>query len=554
MECLATPPRLCASQDALAAKLLPAARNVDIDLPAGYDEIIVDLIGVQTSVPGAGIGVQVSIDGSAFATSGYIVSGVFSQVGAAGPGFTSVTGARSIFTGINHPAGGSSHTTIRIRDMGNISAKKIISIETDQVDISGNPAYARFSGTLDSPAELQKLRVLFTSGMNPSFSGGSYRVTGIKKLPQVDAAPFFYLNGYGASGSYNIFRFGSDGRANPKAPVIGALAANAGAGVTHIAQPSAIQLPDRLRVFATRHNGSLWFDIAYWDSLDGGLTFGAPTTALSASAIGATYGLVQTTIYYAPGELRPFKMAFGIRQSSSIPAAVTLADSLDCSSWMIQGPAYTPSSANIWEAAGVIPSYVFQASDGEWVLCLSPYDASFDAYSAIAVSSSPNGPFGAATLIASPLSAQKGTLSGTLGSNLATTTIGNLRLGEPYLVWNGSSPTAEIVTPIARTGMAVTFDLPLQCNYSGAAFAHVAARTCEASVIWENADGSWGGYFTCYKALNSVLCEYVIEMSAPSRTGPWSFTQKPIVFSPYGPGNEHLNSTENPSPVVDATA
>lgn len=330
------------------------------------------------------------------------------------------------------------------------------------------------------------------------------------------------------------------------------LAGNAGAGITHLAQPSAIKLNDRLRVFSTRHNGTIWADIAYWDSFDGGETFGSPTVAFTASGIGATYGLVDATVYYAAGDSRPYKMVFGIRQSSGIPSSITLADSVDCSSWTVQGAVYTPG-ANSWEAGGIVPSYVFQASDGKWVLCAHGYSASLaDGYAFIAEASSPSGPFGAGSLIASPPSGQIGTLTGAAGSTTATTTIGTLRLGETYLVWNGSAASAELVKPVSQVGTAVTFDSTLRLTYSGSAFAHVSAHTIDPSFIWENDDGTWGGYFTSYKAL-SVLGEYVVEMSAPSRTGPWSFVQRPIVFSPYGPGNEHLNSTENPSTIVDGT-
>lgn len=368
-----------------------------------------------------------------------------------------------------------------------------------------------------------------------------------------DPAPFFFLNGYGASGSYNVFRFGSGGEANPKTPVIGVLAGNAGAGVVHLAQPSAIQLSDRIRVFSTRYDGTLWKDMAYWDSFDGGETFGAPTVAFTAAAIGATYGLVDATVYYAAGDPRPYKMVFGIRQSGGIPSAITLADSADCSSWTVQGTVYTPG-ANGWEAGGIVPSYVFQASDGMWVLCAHGYSASLaDGYAFIAEASSPSGPFGAGALIASPLSAQSGTLTGAAGSTSATTTIGALRLGETYLAWDGAAAAAELVRPIAQSGSSVTFDLPLRLAYSGSVFAHVSAHTIDPSIVWENGDGTWGGYFTSYKALSGKLGEYVVEMSAPARTGPWSWVQRPIAFSPYGPGNEHLSSTENPSPIVQTT-
>jgi hypothetical protein len=106
---------------------------------------------------------------------------MYTVVGGSAVGFTSLTSSGSILTGINMPAGGSSNMTIRVRDYLNSSVKKIISVETDQIDTSGNPSHGRFTGAYGAPAAIQKVRVIFTTGSSPSFTGGSYRVYGVKK-------------------------------------------------------------------------------------------------------------------------------------------------------------------------------------------------------------------------------------------------------------------------------------------------------------------------------------------------------------------------------------
>lgn len=313
-------------------------------------------------------------------------------------------------------------------------------------------------------------------------------------------------------------------------------------------------MSDRVRVFAERFDGTKWKDIAYWDSLDGGASFGSPSVAVDAATIGATNGLSDPTVYYAAGDARPFKMVFGIRGASGTPTSIGLADSTDGSSWTYQGSVFTFGS-DTWQTGGGNPSYVFyDDAISKWVMMLNTLDSGSPqlGYGAYATSASPSGPFGTATLIASPYSTQTGTLTGSAGSSTATTNIGALRLNEPYLVWKTGQQAAEIVTPIAQSGTSVTFDLPLFDTYSSATFAHVAATHIDPSIVWKNDDGSWGGIFTAYHALSGALCEYTVNVTAASLDGPWTITSGEVVFSPYGVGLHHINSTENPSPIVPA--
>jgi hypothetical protein len=311
-------------------------------------------------------------------------------------------------------------------------------------------------------------------------------------------------------------------------------------------------LADRVRVFATRFNGSIWLDIAYWDSFDGGVTFGSPTAIITASGLGATYGLVDATLYYAKGEARPYKLLFGIRQASGIPNTITLADSTDCESFTVQGTVFT-QGADTWQASGIVPSFVFQNGASQWVLLLHTYDSSGNGYAAYATATSSAGPFGSATLIASPYTTQTGTLTGTAGQNTATTNIGTVRLNEPYLVWNGTSQSAEIVTPIGQSGTTLTLDLPLHTSYTTATFAHVAAKHIDPSYAYPAADGSWRGIFTGYGAIAGLTSEYTLQMTASAFAGPWSIASGKLAFSPFGPGSHCVNSTENPSPIVSTT-
>lgn len=366
------------------------------------------------------------------------------------------------------------------------------------------------------------------------------------------SSTFYFLNGYGMNRNYNLYRFDKSGLATPSNAVIGPLAGNAGEGIINVAHPSPIQLNDRVRVFAQRYSGSIWSDIAYWDSFDGGMTFGAPTAVITAESLGARFGLAYPAVYVAPGDAEPCKMIFGTRSSNGIPTALTLATSSDCSTWTVHGTVFSRGDDS-WQAGGIAPSSVFRRRNGNWVVALNTYNASLaQAHVAYAEATSPNGPFNAATLMASPYTTQVGTLTGAKGENTGTTSIGSLRLNEPYLVYRSGDQAANIVTPIAQSGTTVTFDVPLPETVSGAEFAHVAANKIDPSVIEENADGSATGIFTAYGALPDVLCEYTISVSASALKGPWFITSGKVVFKPYSIGNDHINSTENPAPVIDA--
>lgn len=184
----------------------------------------------------------------------------------------------------------------------------------------------------------------------PAHIAASIRQAARTSRTSSDVGAYFYLNGYGVGANYNIYRFDSDGFASPDLPVIGPLAGNSGAGVIHIAQPSAVRLSDRIRVFAVRYDGSAWFDIAYWDSFDGGVTFGLPAVAITAASSDAPFGLVDPTVYVATGDAIPCKMVFGVRQASSVPATIKIATSADCSSWVIGETVFT-QGADAWQAA-----------------------------------------------------------------------------------------------------------------------------------------------------------------------------------------------------------
>ncbi len=363
---------------------------------------------------------------------------------------------------------------------------------------------------------------------------------------------YFFLNGFGADGIYNIFRFDSSGTASPEAPVIGRLAGNAGTGIVHVAQPSAIQLSDRVRIFAIRNDGATWSDIAYWDSFDGGITFGPPTAAVTAASIGATHGLADPTIYVKGGDASPFKMLFGIRAASAVPEGITLAISTDAASWTVGGTVFAKGTDR-WQAGGIVPSYVLQRANGDWIVAMHAYDATLaTGVAAYATSSSPDGPFGPAKLMASPYTRQVGKLSGNAGASTGTTNLSSLRLNEPYIALQIGDPSALILTPISQSETTVTFDGPLPVSFFNASFAHVAAAAIDPSIIWETG-GGWEGIFTAYKALSGTTCEYTVRMIAPSIDGPWTISSKAVAFQPYGPGNHHVNSTENPTPIVDAS-
>ncbi|MCP3412731.1 hypothetical protein NLM16_01300 [Bradyrhizobium brasilense] len=362
------------------------------------------------------------------------------------------------------------------------------------------------------------------------------------------------MNGNGTSGNYNIWRFDRFGFANPSNAVIGPVAGNAGSGITLVAQPSPVKLSDRTRVFAMRFNGTIWTDIAYWDSFDGGVTFGTPTSIITAASLSASNGIIGPALYVVPVDATPFKMLLGIRSANSVPTGLRLATSTDCSSWTVQPGNVFTQGADAWQAGGIVPSSVYRRPNGNWVVTLNTYNASLaQAYGAYAEATSPSGPFGAATLIASPYTAQVGTLTGTAGQNTGTSSI-TVRLNEPYMVFKSGDQAASIVTPIAQSGSTVTFDLPLPATYSGAEFAHLAANAIDPSIIVENGDGTCTGIFTVYKAFSDVLGEYTVTMSAPSLSGPWTISSGKVFFQPTGIGNQHINSTENPSPIIDASS
>lgn len=167
--------------DLISQGSLPASDHIDITLPAGYDEIRIELIGFASSVANAGLGVQVSTDGVTFLNADYAVTGLYTQIGGSAPGFTTTTTASSVFTGLALPLGGSSNSTIRLRDYARSGAKTIISAETDQFDNTGQPAMGRFTGSHATTSPLVKCRVIFTSGASPSFAAGAYKVYGLKK-------------------------------------------------------------------------------------------------------------------------------------------------------------------------------------------------------------------------------------------------------------------------------------------------------------------------------------------------------------------------------------
>ncbi|WP_141343376.1 hypothetical protein [Bradyrhizobium sp. USDA 3458] len=292
-----------------------------------------------------------------------------------------------------------------------------------------------------------KLRLVW-SGSGAFAAGGTYTVQGEKKV--VESSPFYFLNGNGTSANYNIWRFDGFGFANPSNAIIGPLASDAGSGITLVAQPSPVKLSDQTCVFAMRFNGTIWTDIAYWDSFDGGVTFGSPTSVITAASLSASNGIIGPALYVVPGDTSPFKILLGIRGANSVPTALRLATSADCSSWTVQAGNVFTQGADTWQDGGIVPSSVYRRPNGNWVVTMNTYNASLaQAYGAYAEATSPSGAFGAAALIASPYTTQVGTLTGTAGQNTGTSSI-TARLNEPYMVFRAATKPPALSLPLLR--------------------------------------------------------------------------------------------------------
>lgn len=356
-------------------------------------------------------------------------------------------------------------------------------------------------------------------------------------------AETFYLNANGASGKYNIVRF-VDGVASPPSPIIGPLANNAGAGIVHAAWPSAFKLPNgKTRVYASRHNGSYWSDIGYWESTDG-VSFALVGAALAHDAT-EPYGIGPSQVYFVPGEARPWHMVYVVRNAAQSGTVIALADSEtgEAGSWTRVGTVL--ESSEPWEAFGVTPSFVVESSPGTWTLFYQGYRDAMYGPAAIAQASSPKGPFTNKRVIMWP-SQHEMTLNATRFADSGTVT-GTVRIGDPYIL--RTTGALEVVTPVRQEGNRVWFDRPLFGTYVDGEMDHLLKNKIDPSYVQKEPDGTWSGAFTGYGVWQGVLNEYTFRVTAPSIEGPWTIGDG-VPFSPWYP--EGLSSTENPAPVVAA--
>jgi hypothetical protein len=224
---------------------------------------------------------------------------------------------------------------------------------------------------------------------------------------------------------------------------------------------------------------------------------------------------------------------------------IRLATSVDGFDWRCG--AVVCAISEPWEVGGIYPAFVTRASDGRWILAYSAIEASKQTHAAMAVGSSPDGPFTAKSILMSPIGSSAAISNLRRATNHGTID-GDVRLGEPYVLLCREPYAKEPVVPkTIRNGIAY-FDRPLCDDYMAAAeLRHVGFKKVDASFIWETAAG-WSGYFTGYGQFDaSPLSEYTFAADAPALTEPWQVRATGFAFSPWCA--EGLMSTENPAPL-----
>jgi hypothetical protein len=355
-------------------------------------------------------------------------------------------------------------------------------------------------------------------------------------------APIFYLNGMDpTTGSQQIFRYPSDGKASPAQPVIGPT--NNG-NARHLAWPSAFKLANgKTRVYASRFYDGRWQDLAYWETDDGReYRFGGIALAADATE---PHGIGPTQVYIDASSDRPFLMVYLVRNNAETGNVLRLATSRDGLDWIREGTVLEGSEP--WEAAGLTPSYVANASDGTWVLFYQGYQTLMFGPAAIATSPSAKGPFTNKRIIFPPNS-ERLAITDARATTLVGRVQGRVRPGEPYVL--RSQAGTEPITPIRQDGEIVIFDRPLLRDYAPGEMTHIAAAKVEASYVLETPTG-WRGIFTGYGHYEGLQTEYTFTASAPTYAGPWRVEPSGLAFQPWLP--ENTGSLENPTPLVDAT-
>lgn len=354
-------------------------------------------------------------------------------------------------------------------------------------------------------------------------------------------AEVFFLNGSGVSNKYNVMRF-VDGVASPPAPIIGPVAGNAGAGIVHVAWPSSFKLANgKTRVFASRHNGVRWTDVAYWDSADGvAFTLGGVALAQNTPE---PHGIGPSQVYYVSGEAKPWHMLYVVRNAAQSGTVIALADSEtgEAGTWTRVGTVL--ESSEPWEAFGVTPSWVIESEPGVWTLFYHGYRDAMYGPAAIAQSRSPKGPFTNKRPIVWP-SQHALTITASRLANFGTVS-GAVRIGEPYAL--RTSGSLEVIVPVRQDGSTVWFERPLLGSYAGGEMRHILHNKIDPSYARKKHDGTWEGVFTGYGLWSGVLNEYTFRVAAPAVEGPWT-VEAGLPFSPWLP--EGLNSVENPTPVM----
>lgn len=161
---------------------LPAAANADIDIPTGYDAIEIELIGFGCTVSASTFRATVSVDGVNFLAAGYAYALMSAVVGGSTPTLVQNTGQANIVASGAPGAAGSAYVKVVINDPQNTSVPKLMKISNIYINSSGVMSFQEgIAANTGNNGALSKIRFAWTSGTSPAFSGGTYRVYGLKK-------------------------------------------------------------------------------------------------------------------------------------------------------------------------------------------------------------------------------------------------------------------------------------------------------------------------------------------------------------------------------------
>jgi hypothetical protein len=164
---------------------LPAAANLDVALPAGYDAVEIEIIGMSGPADAATV-IYVSNDGVTFPSANYAYVGEYLNTTSTAPNvFKSQSGA-SIVAGLGLASSNcSARLSIRIDDYLNPASYKVVKCQLVQQDNSGSgyPEWLESVGSyMGSAAAVAALRVYLSPNSGTAiFSSGTYRVYGLKK-------------------------------------------------------------------------------------------------------------------------------------------------------------------------------------------------------------------------------------------------------------------------------------------------------------------------------------------------------------------------------------